>query len=333
MTYHLRLTAKIALLISLILAAPALSAADDFRVVSLQVLKPVKQPVSFTGRTPAIYTMLYVTGTDGEQHTLRNDSIHAVEAAIGIKEALEEFESLADYDVPVYNFYSFCAGTDTCADSIEVITENDLFIIVKNITITPFQRIEQRSSDGYGNYFNVGSYAVYTADFEMYDALTNEYSHRETLSDTLLWDRNTLDAEQALDELPSTADAAAFAAAEAGKLYARRLAPFWLTVQRFFFVPSNRDMQTAAVHAENSEWLEAMNIWEQYAGHNNRKTAAQSAFNMALACEVNGDYELSLEWLQYAEKLYPIKEIAGYRAVLRRRLNESDNLEKQLQDL
>ena len=335
MTYDLRLTTKKGLLAILVLLlwASAATAADDYRVVSLQVLKPARQPVAFTGRTPAIYAMLYVTETNGEQHTFRNDSLHTVEAAIGIKETLEEFESLADYDVPVYNFYAFCADTATCPDSIEVITDNDLLILVKNITVTPFQRVERRQADGYGDYFYVGSYAVYTAVFEVYDTITRTYSRRETLSDTLAWDKNTLNTEQALAELPSTAEAAQFAAAEAGKLYARRLAPYWLTVQRFFFVPSNKDLQQAATHAENSEWSEAMKIWERYAGHNNRKTAAQASFNMALACEVNGEYELSLEWLQYAEKLYPFKEIAGYRAILQRRLNESANLEKQLQDL
>jgi hypothetical protein len=317
----------------LLLWTAAATAADDFRVVSLQVLKPARQPASFTGRTPAIYAMLYVTETNGEQHTFRNDSLHAVEAAIGVKETLEEFESLADYDVPVYNFYSFCADTASCTDSIEVITDNDLLIVVKNITITPFQRIERRYTEGYGDYFNVGSYAAYTVVFELYDTITRTYSHKETLSDTLLWEKNTLNAEEALAELPSATEAARFAAAEAGKLYARRLTPYWLTVQRFFFVPSGKDLQQAATYAENSEWSEAMRIWEQYAGHNNRKTAAQSAFNMALACEVNGDYELSLEWLQYAEKLYPVKEIAVYRTIIQRRLNESANLEKQLQDL
>jgi hypothetical protein len=323
---------KIIFLLFAFLLASVASAADDFRVVSLQILKPARQPVSFTGRSPAIYAMLYITEINGEQHAFRNDSTQVVEAALGIKETLEEFEALADYDVPVYNFYSFCADTTHCADSIEVITDNDLLIIVKNITIVPYQRIERRTDD-YSDYFNVGSYAVYTATFEVYDTITREYSHRETLTDTLLWDKNTLNAEQALTELPSTAEAAQFAATEVGKLYARRLAPYWLTVQRFFFVPSQRDLERAATHAENEEWGEAMKIWEQYAGHNNRKTAAQSAFNMALACEVNGNYELSLEWLQYAEKLYPIKEIAGYRAILQRRLNESAFLEKQLQDL
>lgn len=323
---------KIIFLFFAFLLASVASAEDDFRVVSLQILKPAKQPVSFMGRTPAIYAMLYITEINGEQQTFRNDSVHVVETAIGIKETLEEFEALADYDVPVYNFYSFCADTSACADSIEVITDNDLLIIIKNITIMPYQRIERRMND-YSDYFNVGSYAAYTATFEVYDTITREYSHRETLSDTLVWEKNILNAEQALAELPSTTEAAQFAATEVGKLYARRLAPYWLTVQRFFFVPSHKDLQQAATHAENEKWGEAMKIWEQYAGHNNRKTAAQSAFNMALACEVNGNYELSLEWLQYAEKLYPIKEIAGYRAVLQRRLNESAFLEKQLQDL
>jgi hypothetical protein len=319
---------KIILLVALVLLASAASAADDFRVVSFQILKAAKQPLSFAGRTPAIYAMLYVAENNGEQTTFRNDSLQAVETAMGIKEALEEFTTLADYDIPVYNFYSFCKDT-TCVNNLESITENDLLVIVKDVKIVAYQRAERIDE----NYFTVGIYASYTATFEVYDAVTREYSHKETLSDTLVWDKNTSDIEQTLSELPSLEEATQLAAVEIGKSYARRLSPFWITVQRFFFIPSNKDLQQAADYAENADWSEAMKIWEQYAGNSNRKTAAQSAFNMALACEINGNYELAMEWLQYAEKLYTIKEVNGYRAILQRRINESSTLEKQLQDL
>ncbi|MDR0729123.1 MAG: DUF6340 family protein [Prevotellaceae bacterium] len=327
---------KILFLISFTLVATTVSAADDYRIVTIQILKSTKNAVSFAGRSPAVYATLYVTETDGAQYTFRNDSTTAVATAIGIKEALEEFESLADYDVPVYNFYSFCTDSLHCNDTLDAgATGHDLFIIVKNVLIAPYQRIEKQYSDDYGHYFTVGTYAPYKATFVVYDAMSKTYSHQETLSDTLVWAKDTWDDNLARtqSELPSIEEAAPLAAAEIGRLYTRTLAPFWLSVQRFFFVPSAKDLRTAAEHAENGEWDEAMTIWEQYAGHNNRRVAAQSAFNVALACEVNGHYELALEWLQYAEKLYVIREIAGYRAILQRRMNESRILQEQLQDL
>jgi hypothetical protein len=327
---------KILFLLSFALVATAVSAADDYRVITLQILKSTKDAVSFAGRSPAVYATLYVSDIDGTQYTFRNDSLTAVETAIGIKEALEEFESLADYDVPVYNFYSFCADSLNCNDTIDTgATDHDLFIIVKNVRIVPWQRIEKQYSDDYGSYFTVGTYASYEASFAVYDAVSKTYSHQATLFDTLAWEKDTWseNVAQTQTELPSTDEAVQLTAAEIGRLYARTLAPFWLSVQRFFFVPSAKDLRTAAEHAENGEWSEARAIWEQYAGHNNRRVAAQAAFNVALACEVNGNYELALEWLQYAEKLYVIREIAGYRAILQRRINESRILQEQLQDL
>ncbi|MDR2361895.1 MAG: DUF6340 family protein [Prevotellaceae bacterium] len=327
---------KIVFLISFALVAATVSAADDYRVITIQILKSTKNAVSFADRSPAVYATLYVTETDGMQYTFRNDSTTTVATAIGIKEALEEFESLADYDVPVYNFYSFCSDSLHCNDTINAgDTGHDLFIIVKNALTTPYQRIEKQYSDAYGNYFTVGTYVPYEATFAIYDAVSKTYSHQETLSDTLAWIKDTWDDNLARtqSELPSTEEAVPLAAAEIGRLYTRSLAPYWLSVQRFFFVPSAKDLRTAAEHAENGEWNEAMAIWEQYAGHNNRRVAAQSAFNVALACEVNGNYELALEWLQYAEKLYTIREIASYRAILQRRINESRILQEQLQNL
>lgn len=325
---------RILFLASFAWVATAASAADDYRVITIQILKSTKDAVSFSGRSPAIYATLYVSETGGEPYTFRNDSLTAVETAIGVKEALEEFESLADYDVPVYTFYSFCADSLPCHDTIDDdATGHDLFIVVRNVRIAPYQHIEKRYSDDYGNYFNVGVFAPYEATFAVYDAAGKTCSHEVALSDTLVWSKDTWDVNQALTELPSTDEAAHLAATEIGRLYARRLAPFWLSVQRFFFVPSANDLRKAAEHAENGEWTDAMQIWERYAGHNNRRVAAQAAFNMALACEVDGHYELALEWLQYAEKLYAIREIAGYRAILQRRANESRILQQQLQDL
>jgi len=324
---------KLTLLLSLTLFASAASAADDIRIISVQIMKSAKQPLSFIDRSPAIYAVLYVTDTTGAQYTLGNDSLTAIEAAMSLKETLEEYDALAEYDIPVYNFYSFCTDSTTCPYSVKAITDHDLAIIVKHLSILPYRKAEKKYTDNYGEYFHVGVYVPYTATLEVYDAATNEYSHKETLSDTLFWDKNTMDIEPALAELPDDNEAKLIAAAEIGRLYAQRLAPYWRTVQRFFFVPSGTELQHAADYAENAEWAQAMAIWEKYAGNNNRKTAAQAAFNMALGCEVKGNYELALEWLQYAEKIYSIFEITGYKAILQRRINESNLLEKQLQDL
>ncbi|MDR1681546.1 MAG: DUF6340 family protein [Prevotellaceae bacterium] len=325
---------KILLLIPFAVAAIAVSAADDYRVISIQILKSTKDAVSFNNRAPAVYAALYVTETDGERHTFRNDSLTAVTTAVGIKEALEEFESLADYDVPVYTLYAFCLDGQPCNDTIDTTaTGHDLFIVVKEVRITSYQHVEKRYTDNDDMYFNVAVGAPYEAVFAVYDAASRTWSHAETLTDTLLWEEDTWDVNKSLERLPSTDDALQLAAAEVGRLYARTLAPFWLSVQRFFFVPSAKDLRTAADYAENGDWNAAAVIWEQYAGHNNRRVAAQSAFNMALACEVDGRYELALEWLQYAEKLFPVREIAGYRVILQRRINESTILQKQLQDL
>jgi len=334
---------KFCLIVFFALLVSAASAADDYRVVSIQVLKAAQYPVSFVGRTPAIYSMQYVTDTDGTNYTFRNDTLLAHEAALGIKNTLEEWQTLADYDIPVYDFYAFCNNQGACNDSVNAIKDYNLLILVREIAVVaPFLRAAKYNYNDYYDsdyYFKIGIYAPYTATFEIYDADTQRFLHKETMSDTLLWQEDVSDFQYRNSEnygaknLPSLSEAASLAAAEVGKKYAAKLAPQWISVQRFFFVPSGRELKQAADYAEASQWDEAMKIWAQQAGSANRKVAGQSAFNMALGCEVTGRYELALEWLMYAEKLYTIGEIAGYRAILQRRINESKTLEKQLQDL
>jgi hypothetical protein len=316
---------KIFLLQALLLLATVAFAADKYRVVTIQILKSAQEPVTFTDRSPAIYAALYVS--DVQDDSYRNDTLVANEAAIGIKEALEEAEELAEYDIPVYHFYSLCRGEE--CDSIELVTDNDLLIIVKNITLAPYQSAKKQYTDLYGSFYLVGTYVPYSAVFEVYDATTRTFSHRATLSDTLVWAENTLDVNQTLAELPSIEEAKPLAAREIGKLYAQKLAPYWRQVKRFFFVPSGKELTQAADFAENFEWDKAMQIWEKYTGNKNKKVAAQTAFNMALGCEMNGHYELAIEWLGYAEKIFPLEEITRYRAILQRRINESNRLQKE----
>ncbi len=323
---------KIILLVSCLALSLAAKAADDYRIVPVQVLKPVKQPVVFTGRAPAIYAVLYVVSAEGEPYRYKNDSLSVSKAALGIKAALEESAALADYDIPVYNYYIFCQDSAHCSDIVAPITDNDLLIVVKDVKVLPYQQFE-KAYRGYSEYFYANTYAPYGAQFELFDTVTKQYSHRETMADTLVWSNAVSSLNIADAGIPAIDEARQLAAAEIGKLYAQTLQPYWKTVQRFFFVPNNKDMRKAAEYAENSQWENAMKIWEQYAAANNRQIAAQAVFNMALGCEIGGHYELALEWLQLAEKLYPVKEVKGYQAILQRRIAEDKILEKQLQDL
>jgi len=323
---------KTLFLVVFILSLSAARGADNFRVVSIQILKPAKQSVSFDGRSVAIYATQYVSKVSGENYTFRNDTAQSRAIAISLKTSLEEWDVLQDYDIPVYDFYAFCER-ENCDDNIQSVSDYNLLIAVKEVSISADQRIERKYSDDYGNYFLMGMYAPYKVVFEIYDVEKDQFLCKETLADTLVWEKSVLDINKGLQSLTTKDEATEYAIEEIGKLFAQRLLPYWTSVERFFFVPSGRDFTKAAEYAENSQWDEAMKIWEQYAGSNNRRAAAQSAFNMALVCEINGNYELALEWLAFAEKTYSIQEIGGYRRILQRRINESKVIEEQLQDL
>ena len=299
---------KTLLLVVFILSLSAAQGADDFRVVSIQILKAAKQSISFDGRSVAIYATQYVSKVSGENYTFRNDTAQSRAVAIALKSSLEEWETLQNYDIPVYDFYAFCEGGN-CDDNIQSVSDYDLLIAVKEIEMLTDRRIERKYSDDYGNYFLIGMHAPYKVTFEIYDVEKKQFLCKETLADTLVWEANVLDVNKVLQSVPSEDEAVEYAVEEVSKLFARQLVPYWTSVERFFFIPSGRDFTKAAEYAENSQWGEAMKIWEQHAGSNNRRVAAQSAFNMALVCEINGNYELALEWLAFAEKTYSIQEI------------------------
>ena len=51
-----------------------------------------------------------------------------------------------------------------------------------------------------------------------------------------------------------------------------------------------------------NQWLEAAEIWRKLTKNENKKLASKSMFNMALACEFNGDIDAATDWIKKALK-------------------------------
>jgi hypothetical protein len=56
---------------------------------------------------------------------------------------------------------------------------------------------------------------------------------------------------------------------------------------------------------------------------NKRKLCAKASFNLALASEMLGKFDLAIEWLRKAKKYYPLPEIETYKLTLEERINNS----------
>ncbi len=121
-----------------------------------------------------------------------------------------------------------------------------------------------------------------------------------------------------------------------GKSFGKKLIPSWVQVDRMYYHSKNSEMIKAENYAINRDWLKAAEIWNRQTKNKNQEIAAKACYNMALACEMDGKYDLAIEWLNNSNTIL-IKQNEQYKAnckqyirVLNSRKDEIEKLEKQI---
>jgi len=177
----------------------------------------------------------------------------------------------------------------------------------------------------YYGFIQVSSYTYW----RIYNVETKKIDLGQLLTDTLLWEKNDWIEVTPGNQLPGIFEACAFAGADAGEQFAQLIAPQWQKDSRAIYVPNTKkEMNRAYQLAMHGNWLEAAAVWQRLSSSPNKELAAQSAFNMALANEMLGKFQLSIEWLDYAKSKYPrLKLLKEYRDILLHRI-ENNNPEK-----
>lgn len=112
--------------------------------------------------------------------------------------------------------------------------------------------------------------------------------------DSLLWD---------LSPSLSDYDVVNDASTHAAYTLVNQLVPHWKNVERIYFDGGNPDMRDAAVSLREGDWEEAGRIWKNlYDSVKKGKLKSRAAFNMALACEVQGQMQEAVSWIEKAQK-------------------------------
>ena len=102
-----------------------------------------------------------------------------------------------------------------------------------------------------------------------------------------------------------------------GSLAAKFTQPQWETQERVLFFFSSAPWYKALEHAFMFEWEEAQNIWLMLTKENkNHKKVAYAAYNLAVASEMMGRFDLAKEWLDMSGKYLKIPEVKYYMQIL-----------------
>jgi hypothetical protein len=149
-------------------------------------------------------------------------------------------------------------------------------------------------------------------------------------SDTLSWNYAAYTRQLLTHYLPSPDEAFLEAAYVTALNYARRIAPYWIGVERKYFTRGNMQMRRAARHMANNELDQARTILLQLLESRNANTVAAAYMNLALVYELNGDYREALVAARnsYQYRKHPL--FSDYITILEERLEKSIELDRQL---
>lgn len=274
-------------------------------IMEVDVRLPATRPLNIMGRNMAVFTPQYDSVT-------LTDSVLLNRFAQAFADGLASQASLPKGSVPLFSHYCGSEPLGTLEQPDYVLrlaldTGADLVFMVDSVTIGDFQ-IEDP-------YLITPVLSV----VRVYDAESVRFTQYIPISDTVAWEFWMPDDEETI-VIPKNAFVdLQKAAVYLGERTSRSFLDQWETQDRVVFVYDKRAWNRAYDHALNFEWDKAMEIWLELLEGTNAKEVACAAFNLALACEMQGHFELAEKWLELSRKTYNMPETSYYLELLKDR--------------
>ncbi len=300
---HMKAIRMISLIVVLLLTG---ACGPMINILEVDVRLPATRPLNLPGREMAVFIPRY----DSVSLT---DSVLLNRFAQAFADGLSLQARLSKGSVPVFTHYSGTEALGTLdqpdyVHRLALETETDLVFMVDSVTIGDFQVNELSLL-----------LAPIQAVVRVYDTEKVRFTQYIPIRDTAAWDLGEY-AEQETVTIPKSAfidlqKAAVFI----GDRTAKSFMDQWETQDRVIFVYDKLKWNVAYDHALGFEWDKSMEIWLELVKSNNAKEAACAAFNVALACEMQGKFELAEKWLNLSQKTLDMPETRYYKELLQER--------------
>lgn len=256
------------------------------------------------------------------------DSLAGEEAALALQESLSSSPWFDGLELPIRKYYRNDNSKYIKPLSWEAIKNiafqdsADLIISLEYIKVNEIADSYKSQVDGIDYYYGSLNASIYCY-WRVYDIIKNQISNGYLYRDTLMWDSKDFIPVTVGNQLPGYFSASAYAGNECSEKYATKIAPVWQNGKRILFHIGSKEMENASIFAINGQWIEAAAEWQQVFILNKRKLSAKAAYNLALANEMLGKFDIALEWLQKAKKYYPLPEIDNYSIIIESRIDKT----------
>lgn len=301
-----------------------------YKEIDIQYVKETKIELPNSIKNPIVLINFYEQKgfTDKERFDYAIDSLAAEEAANAMRENLSNSPWFENSTLPIRKYVRHDNTKyikPLTWGEISSVLANDssnLIISLEYIKVDEFVDAYKTQQDGMDYFYGSLSASIYCY-WRIYDVVRKKIPFGELYRDTLVWDSRDWTPVKVGNQLPGHFAASAYIGADCGDKMAKKIAPIWLNDKRLLFHIGSKEMEKAALFAVNGQWLDAAAEWQKVLNFKNRKLCAKAAFNMALANEMLGKFDLSLEWLKKSSNYYPLPEIDSYTITIQDRINNS----------
>lgn len=181
-------------------------------------------------------------------------------------------------------------------------------------------------------YYQVVQVGNVRAGFRIYDQtgkIVEEFEEKQNLS----WTTTGSNALEALGSIMSRVDYMNNLSNQLGGLYADRIAPYWIRVQREYYKKGhNKALKIAGRYIATNEWDSAERLYleviNQSGGVGN--DAAKAYYNLGICYEINGDLYKAKDCLSKAYAIGGKRLALDYSNVLTHRISIAQRVDQQL---
>lgn len=297
--------------------------------VEVQTLSPPERLIKIPSDTTNIAIVAVLHNNIANDSLRMIDSVAIASMAMAVKTNLEDSPQYDSYIFPVFTINEERQpGSKLTTEQLQDIKESS----GANYLIS-IEQFNNRYTSNLVHGASLGAIVDYLKIQIHYNAWIRIY---ETTTMNVIDERNYIDSLTLMVEVAPVRSAVAIPTTkiiqlvcqEVGKFYSNEIASYWKSEERMFY--TNARMNKATDYAYDMQWSKAMEIWGSYVNSTNVKTAAAANFNMALGCEMLGEYDLALEWLNNAKRLNSSFYSETYENIIKKRISDKEHIDKLL---
>lgn len=171
------------------------------------------------------------------------------------------------------------------------------------------------------------------AGIRLYDQKGQRIIDEQLISRTNKWRATAASKADAIAKLINKRDATLQMGKQIGSDYAYKIAPLPIRVSRTFYKKHRKApaIESGTRQADVNQWNDALDTWKNGIPMAGEKQAGYLTYNVAIAYEVIGEFDLAIQWAQDAYTRYGNKKARDYVRVLYARKANEERANRQME--